>query len=153
MSKHGEITGPARYNNLSSSSEFGRKLRRAAVVFTVPCGLLLAAVILYRGLPLPPCLLHSVTGIYCIGCGATRALRYLVHLRFADAVSANLLIFFWLPLFAWEMARIWLQALRGRAVLPNIRLSRPLMILLLVSALLFMLLRNLPWQPFVYLAP
>ncbi|NLB44026.1 MAG: DUF2752 domain-containing protein, partial [Clostridiaceae bacterium] len=41
----------------------------------------------------------------------------------------------------------------GRRILPQAREPRWLLILLLISALLFLVLRNLPWPPFTFLAP
>ena len=37
----------------------------------------------------PPCLIKWVTGLNCPGCGATRALHALLHLRFAEAFALN----------------------------------------------------------------
>lgn len=42
-------------------------------------------VLMYRTIPLPflklmpPCIFHSVTGLYCPGCGGTRAVSALLH--------------------------------------------------------------------------
>lgn len=36
-----------------------------------------------------PCLFHFVTGWYCPGCGASRALRSLLHLDFGQALRYN----------------------------------------------------------------
>jgi hypothetical protein len=37
----------------------------------------------------PPCLIKTLTGLSCPGCGSTRALHALLHLRFAEAFSLN----------------------------------------------------------------
>lgn len=37
----------------------------------------------------PVCLIKTLTGFSCPGCGSTRALHALLHLRFAEAFSLN----------------------------------------------------------------
>lgn len=126
---------------------------RIALVLGLPVIFAGSFLVLFLGIPLMPCLFNTCTGLYCIGCGATRALQHLVHLHLYQALSANLFIFFWLPLLTWEMLRIWLQALLARPVLPGLRPGRKIALLMLISAVLFIILRNLPWQPFNWLAP
>jgi hypothetical protein len=99
-----------------------------------------------------PCLVNRLLGIDCIGCGATRALQALLHGDLEKAASANLFMLVWLPLPLWSVLREWLQAIFGRPIIPPIRDHRWLMITLIVSALLFFILRNLPWAPFNWLA-
>lgn len=41
----------------------------------------------------PPCLLHSLTGLQCPGCGGTRALHQLLHGNVAEAFRLNALLF------------------------------------------------------------
>jgi hypothetical protein len=58
----------------------------------------------------------------------------------------------WLPLPAYALFGEWLLALTGRRLLPQIRDWRWLMLALLISSLTFLILRNLPWAPFTWLA-
>ena len=37
----------------------------------------------------PPCLIKTLTGLNCPGCGSTRALHALLHLRFSEALALN----------------------------------------------------------------
>ena len=55
--------------------------------FTRLCaGVVLAALLLPpHGLGIPMCLLDATTGIPCPGCGLTRSVTCIGHLRFADA--------------------------------------------------------------------
>jgi hypothetical protein len=134
-----------------------RPAYRIMVIAGVPLALSAGLFILYSynpadGLPILPCLFHEITGLDCIGCGLTRALHALVQGDILSALSYNLIMPFWLLLPAYALLGEWLQALRGRRVLPVLRDRRWLLILLLVSSLLFMILRNLPWWPFVWLA-
>ena len=59
---------------------------------------------------------------------------------------------FWLLLPSYALLAEWLQALAGRRILPVIRDSRWLLLTLLISSVAFMILRNLPWEPFTWLA-
>ena len=60
-----------------------------------------AALYLYlftpQGVPLV-CIFHSITGLYCPGCGAGRACYSILHGRFLDAFCYNPLMTVLLPL-------------------------------------------------------
>ena len=49
---------------------------------------------------LPPCPFATLTGLFCPGCGATRALHALLHLDVAGAFAMNPLLVLCLPLLA-----------------------------------------------------
>ena len=104
------------------------------------------------GQPILPCFFHELTGLDCIGCGLTRAMHALLHGDIIAALSYNLIMPFWLLLPAYALFAEWLRALAGRPLLPAIRDHRWLLILLLASSITFMILRNLPWAPFTWLA-
>jgi hypothetical protein len=56
----------------------------------------------------PPCLIRLYTGWSCPGCGATRALHALLHLRLEDAWRYNKLWTAAAPaLAAWGVWRLW----------------------------------------------
>ncbi|HBP37721.1 MAG TPA: DUF2752 domain-containing protein [Clostridiales bacterium] len=131
---------------------------RLFLAIGLPVAGLLGGLILYlddpaAGRSLMPCLFYQMTGIHCIGCGTTRALHALLHGDLAAAVSYNVFMLIWLPLPIYALLAVWLRALTGRPLLPAIRDWRWLMIILLVSGVLFFILRNLPWEPFNWLAP
>jgi hypothetical protein len=67
---------------------------------------------------LPVCPLHAVTGLYCAGCGATRALHALLHGELSRALAFNPLLVLALPALlpavaseAWRLAtgKTWLR--------------------------------------------
>ena len=91
---------------------------------------------------LPPCLFHAFTGLYCPGCGATRALHELAHGHCIAALRLNALVVLGLPL-GCAMA-----VCRERCGLPSWWLWA-----LFVCVVLFGLARNIPLLPFVLLAP
>jgi hypothetical protein len=104
----------------------------------------------------PQCPLYNATGIYCAGCGATRAAYALLHGRFVEALHDNALFVAALPLLlyvaisyaakAWT-ANTWPQipvnartlAWRGGGIL--------------VLLFIFAILRNLHGWPFDWLRP
>ena len=102
------------------------------------------------GSPWPGCLFRAFTGLYCPGCGMTRMLHALVHGDVAGAASMNVLALLGLPVLAAlateQLVQRRLLHGRLRAVVFNGRAW-------VIAALLFGLLRNLPWAPFTALAP
>ncbi len=99
----------------------------------------------------PPCPFHLATGLFCPGCGSGRAVHALVHGEWARALGLNPLLVLLLPFgVAWLGWSLWLGLGRG---LPPAVLPRPSALLLLGAVSIFWVLRNLPWWPFVLLAP
>jgi len=101
---------------------------------------------------LPKCLFHETTGLYCPGCGGTRAVLCLTEGRILDAfhnnalwpLAAALVAYLWLSagLFAWRGTRFRLSALNGRVA-----------VAIVAAVIVFGFLRNLPFYPFTLLAP
>ncbi len=90
---------------------------------------------------LPKCLFHEWTGLYCPGCGGTRALYALLHGELKTSLHDNLLL---IPVGLTAAALI---------VRPRIGLRRPVAIAILVIVVGFTVLRNIPCAPFTALAP
>lgn len=55
----------------------------------------------------PPCSLKSFFHLYCPGCGGTRALEHLLHLRFVQSLLCNPLVLF----MAVSLIYYWLKTL------------------------------------------
>ncbi len=123
-----------------------RRIPRKTIVAALGALLLTAAVYLYFHEPgrpgslLPPCLFHEWTGLYCAGCGNTRAAYLLLHGDFAGSLRQNILL---LPL----AGTLLLFLLRPKW-LPR---AKPAVWLLLGVLIAFTVLRNLP--PGRFLAP
>lgn len=102
------------------------------------------------GSPFLPCLFHAFTGLYCPGCGITRALHALVHGDFGQMMAMNPL----LPLLLLAVPMLALQGWGYRLPLPR-ALLRPLSSasLWIGLILVYWIARNLPWWPFTWLAP
>ena len=124
----------------------------------VIAGVLLAALLLWVYFNSPdesrgylPCLWHHWTGWHCPGCGGQRALYHLLHTEPIVAWSYN-------PLLVLAMAAasvlLLADALWGcPAWLRRRMIDGSGWIALGLIALLYAVLRNLPWAPFTDLAP
>lgn len=97
---------------------------------------------------LPACPLHSLTGLYCAGCGSTRAMHHLLHGDVAGAFWLNPLLVGAVPvvigLGLWRLATGHLPAWLGKPVVGW---------MLLTGAVVFGMMRNVPLYPFTLLKP
>jgi hypothetical protein len=100
----------------------------------------------------PPCLFHRLTGLYCPGCGTTRAFYHLVRGEPLAAVGSNPLLLVALPLLILAVLERR-QTGAGCASLRRIIHSPVTGWGFAVVTILFAVLRNLPLGPFRWLAP
>lgn len=102
------------------------------------------------GSGLPGCPFHALTGLYCPGCGATRALHALVHGDVMHALAMN-------PMFTLTLPLLVLLLLNATTRLPpSLALAAQRISdarFWAVAVIGFAVLRNLPWAPFTLLAP
>ncbi|NLX76340.1 MAG: DUF2752 domain-containing protein [Clostridiaceae bacterium] len=105
----------------------------------------------------PPCSLRYLTGLYCPGCGMTRALHAAFHLRFAEAFSYNLLwplivIFISVVLYIWVFLLVTGKNpfTRFDELFKN---RSSILYIVIVLFFAFWILRNIPIYPFTLLAP
>ena len=89
----------------------------------------------------PKCILHQCTGLYCPGCGNTRALSALLHGNFVDSLKMNVL-------FIPAVIVVVLSTLY-----PRITYNRVFSWGVTIVVILFFILRNIPCYPFSLLAP
>ena len=97
----------------------------------------------------PTCQFHALTGLYCPGCGGTRAVYQLLHGHLLRALHDNAL--FVLTLTALTARSAWLvrQKIRNQ---PVAFIVSPIMLwTFLVTVFVFTALRNLP--AFAWLSP
>ena len=90
----------------------------------------------------PVCPFHQVTGLWCPGCGTTRALHQLLHGNVAAAFRFNALSMALLPVAGYLIVRGDASTLKPGWIW-----------LLLVAIVTFGVLRNIPVYPFTLLAP
>jgi len=101
---------------------------------------------------LPRCLLHETTGLHCSGCGGQRAVHALLQGRVLAALGYNALLVLALPFVLYTGVRSAGAGWFGWK-LPRLRIRAAWIWGLLIVILLFTLARNLPGEPFRYLAP
>ena len=90
----------------------------------------------------PSCPLHSLTGLYCPGCGASRAMHELLHGHWSAAFRLNPLAVSALPLMALSLVRR-----------STFRSPYWLWWALALVAIAFGVLRNIPAYPCTLLSP
>lgn len=100
----------------------------------------------------PACPLHSLTGLNCPGCGATRGMHALLNGDVLAALDYNVLLVGFVPLMIYGFVVLISLGVRGRAVPPPIYFPQLIFGFSLVL-LAFGVLRNLPFYPFTILAP
>ena len=91
-----------------------------------------------------PCVFHMLTGFYCPGCGATRAIRALMKFNIYEAFRYNSLIVILFPLGLVYF--IYKYVINGRKNIPNW-----IWIFFLIITVIFGIFRNI--SAFNYLAP
>jgi hypothetical protein len=92
----------------------------------------------------PVCWFRATTGLQCPGCGGLRATHQLLHGHLAAAWALNPLAVLLAPLSAWGAVEFGRRLVRGGG--RPLAAPRPALIwLALASALLFGVVRNLPW--------
>jgi len=104
----------------------------------------------------PQCWLYNTTGIYCAGCGVTRAAYALLHGRLLDALHDNALFVTTLPLILFVAGSYTLAAWRSRswpAMNADPRSVTKWGVAAMLLMIAFMAIRNLPGWPFSYLRP
>lgn len=135
---------------------------RAALALALLCGAVLGGFVLYHNPPgsswaTPPCMMHKMTGLHCPGCGSTRATYALLHGDLPGAMKKNIIFVIALPFLGWWAASNTWRWIRGRPPGPatpaRITFQLHLSWVVIVVVLSFAVLRNLPWAPFIWLAP
>ncbi len=99
-----------------------------------------------------PCLFYESTGYYCPGCGGTRGVHFLLHFDILNALRYNLFLPLTLSVATYALVARTVQVFFGKTLFvwrPDGRLILALAIVLV----LYWILRNLPFEPFIYLAP
>lgn len=98
-----------------------------------------------------PCPFHALTGLYCPGCGSTRALHQLLHGHLATAFGLNPLMVVVLPYLGYSFLSFILDGIIGKS-LPRLYIPAFYIWVFLGAVLLFWILRNISFYPFSLLA-
>ena len=143
----------------SSAAFFTRismeKYRKISILATLDILLLVAVMIYYFAglkITLPSCIYLSELGIYCAGCGGTRAFTRFMHLDFSGAAHANVLYvllgFYMIAIFAGLNYSIFLNK-----SFPKWLFKTWYLYIIAAFALIFLIIRNIPVSPFTLLIP
>ena len=98
-----------------------------------------------------PCMFHQITGFYCSGCGASRALRSILHFDFYQALRYNAIFTICLPLFAVYFTSLSVSYIRFGKDRVSEKISMKIIYIFVAIALVYGILRNIP--AFSFLAP
>lgn len=101
----------------------------------------------------PQCLFHRTTGLFCPGCGMTRATHAALHGRFEEAFRFNPVGMVALPVVAAAVLWFLPSWCRGERELPFFRLKSMVAWCLVALIVAYWILRNIPFWPFSLLAP
>jgi hypothetical protein len=121
--------------------------KRLAALIAVLAGLVAGATLWAIpptvGSAYPQCIFNRLTGLYCPGCGGTRAAYLLLHGQFLDAIRANALVIATTPLLIWCGFALIRFALSGSWRAPRLG-GRVASVAIVLVVLLFGIVRNLP---------
>ena len=102
----------------------------------------------------PECVLNKEWGLYCSGCGATRSAGALIRFQLLQSIAFNaLVILLILPLFCLALLHNGLFAFRGRGIVTLQEIKAKWVLIVLLTAFGYGIIRNIPMKPFSYLAP
>lgn len=105
---------------------------------------------------IPSCIFKRLTGFYCISCGGTRTIKFLLNFDFQNALRENILIVFVCLVFIVFLITynisVLFENVKTRDLLDNV-FSLKIIIYIIIMALIFMIIRNIPYYPFELLAP
>ena len=129
------------------------KIYKVGVFFVITITL----IILYKHDPsvteqnlYPGSFFRELTGFYCPGCGATRALHQILHGNVKAALTLNPLLIIFLPYLLYLFCNVYI--LGDRKIIEK-NLNNKNLLTLAIIFLIYGILRNIPIYPFYLLAP
>jgi hypothetical protein len=101
----------------------------------------------------PHCPFHTLTGLYCPGCGSQRAISSLLHGDILQAISFNILLVLSLPLIGYSAVITSINTFTKAEIQQRIFYSPVFVKVVLVVVVIFWITRNITIYPFSLLAP
>ncbi len=98
-----------------------------------------------------PCPIYALTGFYCSGCGASRALRAILHLDFYQALRYNAVFTVLLPFLGVYFFAVAISLVRFDKDVVSCKIPKGVVWAAVAVAILYGVLRNIP--AFSFLAP
>jgi len=100
-----------------------------------------------------PCPLKYTTDLYCAGCGSQRAIHHLMHFEIFAAFRYNPLLILSIPLLIYALIVEYLNFAFGTKHRVKLFYSNVFIVVYFGIAIVYSVLRNIPEEPFKYLAP
>ena len=133
--------------NSEQSARLRDILINSAIVLIIGIAYFIFIKIVGKGFP---CVLHSLTGLHCPGCGISRMFISLASLDFKAAFSYNAYVMTVGPIAAVFILKHYIiYVLKGNKKIG--KLENALLIIALILAIVFGIIRNIP--TFSFLAP
>jgi len=101
----------------------------------------------------PKCPFYSFTGLYCPGCGSQRAFHEMLHGNLWVGIQHNFLIILALLVIFYKFYVFYHNSFQKENTVKNILYHNAAPWVILVVVLSFWILRNIPMDPFIILAP
>lgn len=98
-----------------------------------------------------PCIFHKMTGLYCSGCGASRALRSMLHFDFYQAIRYNAVFTLAVPFLAVYFSALIFSFIKFGEDRISQKVPMKAVWVFIVLAVVYGVLRNIPM--FSFLAP
>lgn len=101
---------------------------------------------------IPKCPFHSMTGLYCPGCGSQRAIHDFLHFNIIEGLKHNFLLGLGILALFYKvllLIRSGFYPEKNTSLIQSTKM--PWIILFLIFG--FWFLRNIPYAPFLILAP
>ena len=133
--------------------EKGKILRISAFLIVVFCALVYYYTHNPAVSPYPPCPFYYITGLYCPGCGSSRALHQLLHGNLLMALDLNPLMVLSIPFVLYLLISTADIRIRGKRIFQRIPFKKGFYAMLLSVIIVYWVIRNLPFYPFNLLAP
>lgn len=132
-----------------------KKVFKISVIFTFLLGGLL---LFYAFNPAEqsffiPCPFHFLTGLHCPGCGSQRALHQLVHFNMYGAFRYNPLLVLSLPILIYSVGITIYNFIYQTKYRVSFFYNNTFIYTYFGIVVAFWILRNIPFEPFSYLAP
>jgi hypothetical protein len=101
----------------------------------------------------PKCPFYSFTGLYCPGCGSQRAFHEMLHGNLWVGIQHNFLIMLALLVIFYKFYVFFQNSFQKENTVKNILYHNAAPWVILVVVMSFWILRNIPMDPFIILAP
>lgn len=100
------------------------------------------------------CSFHQITGLQCPGCGGQRAFHFLLHGEILKSLRYNSLLWITIPILVYLYYSI-VQAygLNNKKYINHPFWGTRFVIIMFILLVVFFVIRNIPYYPFIYLSP